>query len=186
MAVTFSMACAVACRSKAASMPARLTGTQEIIGAYRVEWFLCDARFLLYTEGDMLVGQAFDAKHLEFIGQPFAVAEGIGHSSTGYSAFSASDTGVLAYAGPILRFGQLIWYDRAGKALGSIGPPGDYIDLRLSPNARELAASLRDPKSGNIDIWLTDIARRSTSRFTSGYVLSASPVWSPDGKYEAG
>ena len=138
--------------------------------------------FLLYTEGDMLVGRAFDAKHLELIGQPFAVAEGIGHSSTGYSAFSASDTGVLAYAGPILRFGQLIWYDRAGKALGSIGPPGDYIDLRLSPNARELAASLRDPKSGNIDIWLTDIARRSTSRFTSGYVLSASPVWSPDGK----
>jgi Tol biopolymer transport system component len=62
-----------------------------------------------------------------------------------------------------------------------VGAPGDYIDLRLSPNARELAASLRDPKSGNIDIWLTDLARGSTSRFTSGYVLSASPVWSPDG-----
>lgn len=137
--------------------------------------------FLLHTEGDMLVGQAFDAKHLEFIGQPFAVAEGIGHSSSGYSAFSASDTGVLAYAGPVLRFGQLIWYDRTGKALGTVGPPGDYIDLRLSPNARELAASLRDPKSGNIDIWLTDIARGSTSRFTSGYVLSASPIWSSDG-----
>jgi serine/threonine protein kinase len=74
--------------------------------------------FLLHTEGDMLVGQAFDAKRLEFIGQPFAVAEGIGHSSTGYSAFSTSDTGVLAYAGPILRIGQLIWYDRAGKASG--------------------------------------------------------------------
>jgi serine/threonine protein kinase len=137
--------------------------------------------FLLHTEGDMLVGQAFDANHLEFSGQPFAVAEGIGHSSTGYSAFSASDTGVLAYAGPILRFGQLIWYDRAGKTIGPVGPPGDYIDLRLSPNGRELAESLRDPKSGNTDIWLTDIARGSTSRFTSGYILSASPVWSPDG-----
>jgi Tol biopolymer transport system component len=137
--------------------------------------------FLLHTEGDMLVGQAFDAKRLEFTGQPFAVAEGIGHSSTGYSAFSASDTGVLAYAGPILRFGQLIWYDRAGKTIGPVGPPGDYIDLRLSPNGRELAESLRDPKSGNTDIWLTDITRGSTSRFTSGYIFSASPVWSPDG-----
>jgi serine/threonine protein kinase len=138
--------------------------------------------FLLHTEGDMLVAQAFDAKRLEFSGQPFAVAEGIGHSSTGYSAFSASDTGVLAYAGPILRFGQLIWYDRAGRTMGPVGAPGDYIDLRLSPNGRELAASLRDPKSGNTDIWLTDIVRGSTSHLTSGYILSASPVWSSDGR----
>jgi Tol biopolymer transport system component len=119
--------------------------------------------FLLHTEGDMLVGQAFDAKRLELVDQPFAVAEGIGHSSTGYSAFSASDAGLLAYAGPILHFGQLIWYDRAGKALGPVGTPGDYIDLRLSPNGRELSASRRDPKSGNVDIWLTDIARGSAS-----------------------
>jgi Tol biopolymer transport system component len=137
--------------------------------------------YLLHTEGDMLVGQAFDANRLEFVGQAFAIAQGIGHSSTGYSAFSASDTGILAYAGPILRLGQLIWYDRTGNALGSVGPPGDYIDLRLSPNARELATSLRDPRSGNIDIWLTDIERGTTSRFVSGYVISASPVWCSDG-----
>jgi eukaryotic-like serine/threonine-protein kinase len=46
-----------------------------------------------------------------------------------------------------------------------------------------LAASLIDPRPGHIDIWLTDIARGSTSRFTFGPTVNASVAWSPDGKW---
>src|SRR5262249_36776315 len=51
----------------------------------------------------------------------------------------------------------------------------------LSPDESRLAASLVNPKFGSVDIWLTDIARGSTLRLTSGYTLNASPVWSPEG-----
>jgi Tol biopolymer transport system component len=44
-----------------------------------------------------------------------------------------------------------------------------------------LAASLIDPKTNYPDIWLTELARGSTSRVTSGPMINASPLWSPDG-----
>jgi dipeptidyl aminopeptidase/acylaminoacyl peptidase len=41
--------------------------------------------------------------------------------------------------------------------------------------------SLVDPKTGDPDIWLMDLTRGGTQRFTFGPSLNASPVWSPDG-----
>ena len=54
--------------------------------------------------------------------------------------------------------------DRAGRG----GPDGehDYADFRLSPDETRLAASLVDPKLSVPDIWLTDLVRGGTSRFT--------------------
>ena len=40
--------------------------------------------YLLYLEGDTLLGQEFDGEHLEVRGQPFTVAEQVG-CSTGFS-----------------------------------------------------------------------------------------------------
>ena len=60
------------------------------------------AGYLLYLDGNTLVGRALDADRLELKGQPFAVAERVGHSSNGNGAFSVSRTGVLAHAGSSL------------------------------------------------------------------------------------
>src|ERR1035437_297016 len=46
-----------------------------------------------------------------------------------------------------------------------------------------LAATLVDSKLGTADIWLTDITRGSTSRFTFGPSVHSQPVWSPDSKW---
>jgi eukaryotic-like serine/threonine-protein kinase len=139
------------------------------------------AGYLLYLDGNTLVGRAFDADRLELKGQPFAVAERVGRSSTGYGPFSASRTGVLAHASAILRLGRLTWFDRGGNPLNSPSPEGDYNDFRLSPDEKTLAATLADPRTGTTDIWLTDLARGSTSRLTSGPLVNANLVWSPDG-----
>ena len=58
---------------------------------------------------------------------------------------------------------------------------GDYSDFRLSPDEKWLIASRVDPNVGAPDMWLTDLTRASTSRFTFGPLINASPVWSPDG-----
>jgi eukaryotic-like serine/threonine-protein kinase len=137
--------------------------------------------YLLFVNGDTLLGQAFDAERLEASGQPFLVAEHVGHSSAFQSAISASRTGTLAYAGTIADNGRPTWFDRGGKPLGSAGPEGDYTDFRLSPNEKSLAASLVDPKAGTVDVWMTDLARGSNTRVTHEGQLGASVIWSPDG-----
>jgi serine/threonine protein kinase/Tol biopolymer transport system component len=136
--------------------------------------------YLLYLDGDTLLGQAFDQAHLELRGEPFTVAEQVGRSSAYSIAVSTSGTGMLAHAAAILQRGRLTWFDRAGNSLGSVGVEGDYTDFRLSPNGETLAVSLVDPKMWNPDVWLIDLTRGSRSRFTFGSGLNASPTWSPD------
>ncbi len=139
--------------------------------------------YLLYVDGDTLLGQTFDAAHLELRGEPFTVAEHVGRSSGFNTAVSASSTGMLAYAAAILQRGRLTWFDRAGNSLGLVGVEGDYPDFRLSPNGDTLAVTLVDPKAWRPDIWLIDLKRGGPSRFTLtfGSTLNAAPVWSPDG-----
>jgi serine/threonine protein kinase len=137
--------------------------------------------YLLYVDGDTLLGQAFDAARLEIKGEPFTVAENVGRSTGFNIGASASGTGTLAFAAAMLQRGRLTWFDRAGKPLNSVGVEGDYSDFRLSPNGETLAVSLVDPKAWNPDIWLIDLMRGGPSRITVGSTLNAAPVWSPDG-----
>jgi dipeptidyl aminopeptidase/acylaminoacyl peptidase len=127
------------------------------------------------------MGQAFDTAKLETNGRPFLVAEHAGHNSAFYSAISASVAGHLAYAGTISQSGHLTWFDRSGNALGAAGPEGDFTDFRLSPDERSLAASLVDARTGSIDIWIDELKRNNMSRFSSGRLVTATPVWAPDG-----
>jgi serine/threonine protein kinase len=137
--------------------------------------------YLLYVDGDTLLGQAFDAARLEVRGEPFTVAEHVGRSTGFNIGASTSGTGMLAYAAAILHRGRLTWFDRAGNSLDSVGVEGDYSDFRLSRDGQTLAVSLVDPKAWNPDIWLIDLVRGGPSRFTFGSALNAAPVWSPDG-----
>jgi Tol biopolymer transport system component len=137
--------------------------------------------YLLFGDGDTLLGQAFDAKHLALNGEPFVVAEHVGRNTAFMSAVSGSDAGTIAYAGTIAQNGHLSWFDRSGNALETAGiPDGDYVDFRLSPDEKRLAASLVNAKA-EVEIWLFDLARGSSSRFASGGLITAAPIWSPDG-----
>ena len=139
--------------------------------------------YLLFVDGDSLLGQVFAADRLELKGRPVFVATHAGRSTSFLSGVSASLTGTIAYAPPIAQNGQLAWIDRRGNPLGSLGTPeGDYTDFRLSPDETRLAASLGDPKANVVDIRITDLARGSTSRVVSeGGAVTAAAVWSPDG-----
>ena len=137
--------------------------------------------YLLWVDGDTLLGQDFDAGRLALAGQPFTVAERAGRSTSGESGVSASPAGILAYDSASLQLGRLTWFDRSGNALNSPTPDGDYTGFRLSPDEKSLATSLVNLKTASTDIWLTDLLRGSASRLSSGPALNADPVWSPDG-----
>ena len=108
------------------------------------------------------------------------LAEKIGTDNVGLARFSVSNNGVLAYRTGETG-GRLLWRDRAGKELDTLGDPGDYANPALSPTGDRLAFNLTDARSAKVDIWIRDLARGVNSRFTLGAGNNNRPVWSPDG-----
>ena len=92
---------------------------------------------------------------------------------------SVSAAGLVAYRAGGASRRQLAWFDRSGKALGTLGAP-DENGLNapsVSPDGRRVAVFRT--VQGNTDIWLLDGTR--TSRFTFDAALDRFPIWSPDG-----
>jgi len=140
--------------------------------------------YLLYLQDKTLVAQPFDVHKAELGGQPTPLPDHpalVGPNSA--AMFSASDTGLLVYYPNV--FGSLgwdlIWHDRSGKRLGSIGQ--DFFALfSISPDATKVAASVFDPTWWTPDLWIIDLARRTKTRFTFGPGSSGAPIWQPDGQ----
>jgi eukaryotic-like serine/threonine-protein kinase len=78
--------------------------------------------------------------------------------------------------------GRLTWFDRQGKTVGTIGEPGVYRTLAISPDGKRVAVERTDPPTQNKDIWLLDAAGGAATRFTSDPGWDAFPTWSPDGR----
>jgi dipeptidyl aminopeptidase/acylaminoacyl peptidase len=138
------------------------------------------AGHLLFVRDGTLVAHPFDPNRLQVTGDPIPVAEEV-EVSHSFSEFSVSDSGVLAYQRRSAnKTDGLIWLDRRGKQLGSIAAPANYSVHRLSPDEKRVAGSRLD-ESGVGDIWLLELSRGITSRFTSDPAFDWVPVWSPDG-----
>ena len=76
---------------------------------------------------------------------------------------------------------QLIWFDREGKQLASLGGSNGYRKPALSPDERTVAVERPDPETEGTDIWLLETTRGIASRLTVDPAPDWSPVWSPDG-----
>ena len=140
--------------------------------------------YLLYVRENTLMAQAFDADRLEVAGEPFPVAREVAANFTNARAmFSVSANGVLAFRSGTVTGNQLAWLDRAGKRLGVLGSqPGRYSAARLSPDEKRVAIDRVDPQTpGSADVWLLELARGSSTRFTFDAADDGTPVWSPDG-----
>src|SRR5262249_12944658 len=77
------------------------------------------------------------------------------------------------------------WFDRSGRPVGVVGPPGFYQNHRLSPDGTKVAAARLDPQRGTSAIWILDTARDSSRRLTFDPSDDSTPVWSPDGSFIA-
>jgi eukaryotic-like serine/threonine-protein kinase len=141
---------------------------------------------LLFMRDGTLLAQVFDERRLELVGEPVPVVEQVGTFLLS-ADFSASANGVLAFrAGKnAIALSGLGWYDRQGKELGDAGESGtySYSDLALSPDGTRVADTRIDPKSPSASeaIWLLDLTRIVSARFTFDLSPDTAPVWSPDG-----
>ena len=97
----------------------------------------------------------------------------------GYSAFSSSSTGTIAYRASAGET-QLVWLDRTGRNVGAVGQPDDsQLTLyHLAPDGRSIAVSRTI--AGNTNIWLFDTERGVPRRLTFG-LNDNNVVFSTDG-----
>jgi eukaryotic-like serine/threonine-protein kinase len=138
---------------------------------------------LLFNRGEALVAQPVDAQFAAS-GDAEVVIDNIGDEATGGAApglYSVSTNGALAYvSGNTAAQTQLTWFDREGRASGTVGSPGPYNDLSLSPDDKRVAVT-RGETPLDEDIWIVDLARNVPTKFTFDAAQDWHPVWAPDG-----
>ena len=112
-----------------------------------------------------------------------ATSVGAWAANAGVGWFAASPADTLAYFSGQGATGQvqLAWVDRKGGRVGTIGAPGNYGQITLSPDERNVALEIPDAE-GRYDLWVMDVARGVTSRVTATPGDERDPVWSPDGR----
>jgi Tol biopolymer transport system component len=140
--------------------------------------------YLLYLRDRTLVAQPFDAERLRITGDAIPVAENVEYfPQTAGALFSVSDNGLLVYqTASSVMTSRLLWLDRGGREVGSLGVDGYLANPRISPDGERVAADITDPRSGNVDVWIRRFSGGVATRLTSNAAIDGSPVWSPDGK----
>jgi serine/threonine protein kinase len=135
---------------------------------------------LFGVQHGVLGAQPFDAQNLVVTGKVVPIASSVA-TFTNYSDwgwFSASAGGGLTWVSAPDTTVHLEWVHRSGKRLGTIGEPGKYSQIALSPDDKRLAVELPDA-TGRFDIWVIDVLRGLASRLTSDPANDRDPVWSP-------
>jgi hypothetical protein len=74
-----------------------------------------------------------DEERLELTGDQIRIAD--------HSSYSSASNSVLVYISGYGSPSLPTWFDRKGNSLGTIGKPGDYYGLAISPEGNRIAAA---------------------------------------------
>ena len=130
------------------------------------------AGYLFYSRATGAFARPFDPERLEFSGTEVQVTEWAGD-------VSVSDHGTIVYRPEGVSVSKLTWFDRSGRRTGTLGEPGPYEQLVLSPRGRH-ATVVRLDAQVNSDLWNVDLASGIFSRLTTDPAHDIDPAWSPD------
>ena len=161
--------------------------TLLVRGGFRAEFVGADT--LLYIRDRSLVAQRVSIESRSLVGEPRIIVEQLAlEGIPGQAAFAASDAGTIVYR-TISREveSELRWIDRKGSASEPLVAKASDISVSLSPDERRVAVTrlVSSPSEERLpgNIWLFDLVRRVSSRFTlDGARIDENPVWSPDGR----
>jgi eukaryotic-like serine/threonine-protein kinase len=133
---------------------------------------------LVFVRGTTLMAAPFDLGRLEVTGDPVALLEGILRTGASAAQYELSENGTLVYRPGTGTSGgrTLAWVGRDGREEALALEPGTYSNARVSPDGRHIALYA----SG--DIWIHDVARRTTTRLTFDPSEDWWPLWTPDGE----
>jgi Tol biopolymer transport system component len=137
-----------------------------------------------FVRGSTLMAQRLDLEQRTVTGSPIAVAEQVRVDTTflGAAFFSVSSAGLLTFQPDPQPGAELVWYDRGGQALTSLGAAADYADTAVSPDGTRVLVSIRRD-TGSRDFWIFDNARGVASGVTFDEArIRHGAIWSRDGR----
>ena len=138
--------------------------------------------YLLFGRTNSLMAVACDPKTLEPRGEPVLLASGIeGFTAPGSPFFSASERLLVYSQRAGIRTTRMVWYDRSGNELATVGPAGEYLAVGMSPDGgTAVAARAEEPLPP--DLWLFDTAVGRGIRLTRDNLPQLAPVVAPGGQ----
>jgi Tol biopolymer transport system component/predicted Ser/Thr protein kinase len=140
--------------------------------------------YLLYMRGRALMAQRMNIKDYALTGDAQIVAENVlTFPAVHHAVFSAVDGKTLiAQTGVGANISRLTWFDRGGKPVRTLGEPGWFNNVRLSPDSSKIAVDETDQDGQDVDVWIHDATTGAKRRLTFTPSLDQVPIWSPDGK----
>ena len=138
---------------------------------------------LFYLRNNDLIVQRFDAKKGELKGEPVLTMPNVHYDkATWCGYFSASHNDRLMVhpreASGALAHTKLVWYDRAGKVLGTVAENDVFFSAAVSPDEKRVVVQVDDPG----DLWIYDVTRGFRQPLVQTPKDDKTAVWSPDGK----
>ena len=154
------------------------TGERSEIGPGSAPVYSPDG-YLIHGSGDTgepgLLALPFSLANLKPTGEAFPIAE------DGQFASVARDGTLVFLDGIRTAVQTLVWRDRAGDVLESIGQPQQgMVRPALAPDGQRIA--VRASESGNQDVWIHDLIRSTKTRVTFDEGAERNPTWSPSGQ----
>ncbi len=143
-----------------------------------------DPGYLLYVRDNALVAQRFDPRTYTLSGEPRTISDEVQYfPQTDLALFgAAANQTLIVQTGKGADKSQFLWFDRSGKQVAAVGPPGLFANPAVSPDGRRVAFEQTDRDGRHVDIWIHELASDGVARLTFGPGLNELPVWSPDGK----
>jgi Tol biopolymer transport system component len=117
-------------------------------------------------------------------GEPRVIVDAVGFQPSVYwGAFSVALNGTVVYSATAeAAQSVLTWYDPTGKELGRVGESGVQANPTLSPDGNRVAVDITDLKANNTDVWIDELNKGTSTRFTFDPAEETDGVWSRDGK----
>jgi len=137
---------------------------------------------LFFVRDGTLYTQRLDLSKIRLIGEPVSVVTQELEQDTGFSrsGFTVAENGAMVFQSRKSYTSHLVWFDRTGKELETVGPPAPYHPT-LSPDGNRLAMTLDSASDGHMRVHVFDLVRGTITNISSDTERSEAPVWSPDG-----
>ena len=136
--------------------------------------------WLLYPRGGALLAQRLGADGaVEGRAHPLIVGVGVSAAGRTYAALSPR---VAVFSPPGSQQHRLQWFDSNGGPGAIASEPGDYWQVRLSPDDRRAAVTMLEPLLRTLDVYVIGGGSGAPVPVTLGLAADTDPVWSPDGR----
>jgi eukaryotic-like serine/threonine-protein kinase len=141
--------------------------------------------FLFYAdEQAALKALPFNAAKGSVEGDARVMVDKIGYQPSVYwGAFVVAENGTVIYSKTAEGAQSVLtWYSRSGKVLSRAGEPAVQANPTLSPDGSRVAVDITDLRANNMDVWIGDLNKGTSTRFTFDPAEETDGLWSRDGK----